>query len=39
MFRTRWAATIPESDRQDAGQQTLGAAGHGRSTPTQSSPG
>jgi len=21
-----WAATIPESDRQDAGQQTLGAA-------------
>ena len=22
-----WAATIPESDRQNAGQQTLGAAG------------
>jgi hypothetical protein len=21
-----WAATIPESDRQDSGQQTLGAA-------------
>jgi hypothetical protein len=34
-----WAATIPESDRQDAGQQTPGAAGHDRSTRTQSSPG
>jgi len=30
-----WAATIPESDRQDSGPQTLGAAGHDRSTPTQ----
>jgi len=34
-----WAATIPERERQDAGQQTLGAAGHDRSTRTQSSPG
>jgi len=39
MFRTRWAATFTESDRQDAGQQTPGAAGHGRFTQTQSSPG
>jgi len=30
-----WAATIPEGDRQDAGQQTPGAAGHDRSTPAQ----
>src|SRR5215468_3723424 len=30
-----WAATIPESDHQNAGQQTPGAAGHDRSTPTQ----
>jgi transcriptional regulator with XRE-family HTH domain len=30
-----WAATIPESDRQNAGQQTLGAAAHDRSTRTQ----
>jgi transcriptional regulator with XRE-family HTH domain len=34
-----WAATIPQSDRHDAGQQTPGAAGHDRSTRTQSSPG
>jgi len=34
-----WAATTPESDRQHAGPQTLGAAGHNRSTRTQSSPG
>jgi len=27
-----WAATIPESDRQEAGQQTPGAAGHDLST-------
>jgi hypothetical protein len=30
-----WAATIPESDRQDTGQQSSGAAGHDRSAPTQ----
>jgi len=30
-----WAATIPESDRQDAGQQTPGAVGHDHSTRTQ----
>jgi hypothetical protein len=34
-----WAATIPESDRQDAGLRTPGGAGHDRSTRTQSSPG
>jgi len=38
-LRREEAATIPESDRQDAGQQTLGAAGHDRSTRTPSSPG
>jgi transcriptional regulator with XRE-family HTH domain len=30
-----WAATIPESECQDAGQQALGSAGHDRSTPAQ----
>jgi transcriptional regulator with XRE-family HTH domain len=30
-----WAATIPENDRQDAGQQALGAAGHDRPASTQ----
>src|SRR6516165_4193369 len=33
-----WAATVPESDRQDAGQQTLSAPGHDRSTRTQPPP-
>jgi len=30
-----WAATTPESDHHNARQQTPGAAGHDRSTPTQ----
>src|SRR5499427_6814916 len=34
-----WAATIPPSDHQRAGQQTPGAAGHDRSTRTPPSPG
>jgi hypothetical protein len=30
-----WAATIPESDRQDPGRQALGAAAHDRGARTR----